>query len=267
MRAFFFKQKTAYDNLVIEWVDESNDPYDLTGNEWSFELTCFAFGQTAEFTKTTGITARVPTEADPSNLVVAWEAGELDALVPGRWIVKVSAEDGINNLELYGEIEIREQVPNRGYCEVSDLLLGGVLLPGGFNKTEWINSAADEIDSKLGQTYALPIDLSQADAFVGTLLKSINQFLASGRIVLDRAAPGEDSELHAYGRSLIRQAQQELDRIYYGSVVLTGVPKVEGGRGKAPSIKQRDTYSAVDAFEELVLRGGSPSTWLPGQVD
>ena len=267
MRATYFANSAAYDNLAIEWVNDSNDPIDFDGGGWTFELTCFAFGQAAEFTKETGLAARTPTENDPSNLVVTWEEGELDSLSPGRWVVRVTAVDATNNLELYGEIEIREQVPNRGYCEVSDLLLGGVLLPGGFNKTEWINSAADEIDSKLGQTYALPIDLSQADAFVGTLLKSINQFLASGRIVLDRAAPGEDSELHAYGRSLIRQAQQELDRIYYGSVVLTGVPKVEGGRGKAPSIKQRDTYSAVDAFEELVLRGGSPSTWLPGQVD
>ena len=79
------------------------------------------------------------------------------------------------------------------YCEEKDLLLGDMQVPRTVSKAEWIQSAADEMDAWIGQVYVIPIPLDPMDSAHQAdilLLKKINQFLATGRIIIRPACPG-----------------------------------------------------------------------------
>ena len=69
----------------ITWLD--NDAIIDFSGSWAWEAKIGPDGKPAVVTKTTGITGA----AAAPNVTIVWDPGELDALEPGRWTIKVRA--------------------------------------------------------------------------------------------------------------------------------------------------------------------------------
>lgn len=146
------------------------------------------------------------------------------------------------------------------YCTYTDLLIGDIPLASKYgNGTGFVNFAADEIDSQIGHIYVTPVVFDESTPEkVATvrpsklLLKKINVLLASGRIILDMAAGGEDNTLHAYGMSMAREALALLKQITDSQIRLTDAPVlVPVGtevQNNSVSIRQEDSESLVSRF-------------------
>lgn len=139
------------------------------------------------------------------------------------------------------------------YSEVNDLLTGNVPTPAYLSPQKYVDDAADEIDSKIGFIYQTPVDVSGSQVVrpAVLLLKRINNFLASGRLLMAVDAGGEDTQLHAYGLSLVKDATAALDQIASGAIALDGAPKIdttEDARVTSPLIFNEDAESNVSAF-------------------
>lgn len=151
------------------------------------------------------------------------------------------------------------------YCEESDLMTGDLTIGPRVDKPSYIDGAADEMDVILGILYETPISVGGLSDSSAKLLKKINRFMASGRLIMALAAGGEDSELHAYGWSLVQQAQADLHCIANGSLKLEGATAKDGALGaRGPSIVNRDNESATEVFEQFVYREGNVY-WAPGE--
>lgn len=162
------------------------------------------------------------------------------------------------------------------YCEPSDLILGDIVLPTWLVPADWVNLAADEIDSKLGFIYKVPLEAvtPPGGGFAGLavheqkLVKGINYKLASGRIILALDSGGEDTTLHAYGLSLVREATNELMQLANGNVqfpdAALNANTAPNGPSVTPGVANGDEMSLVDAWSNTVLRG-EPQSVYPGQ--
>jgi hypothetical protein len=140
---------------------------------------------------------------------------------------------------------------------------------------DFITAASSEIDAKLGFIYATPFILSGGGAMPlhqAKLIEDICIKLASGRIILAATSTMEQSTIHAYGASLVRDAQVSLMAIANGEVNLAvtmvdseGNPRPPGSNPEdddplayVPSASNRDSDSAVEAFERNFMQ--DPST-------
>lgn len=164
------------------------------------------------------------------------------------------------------------------YCEETDLLLSGGLVTGSTEKAKYLQSAADEIDAKLGYRYATPIAIETLPANQRKLLKTINAKLASGRLIMSNALGGQDASVNAYAHYLIKEAEMDLMSIANGQVDLaaslvdatgTGIgtiadPTTEDTYARIPTGWNPDQTSAVTVFEKTFL-GGEDWMWTPGQ--
>jgi phage gp36-like protein len=149
------------------------------------------------------------------------------------------------------------------YCGTEDLLLGNVPLPGTAMK--YVTDAADEIDSNLGAMYVTPIVLdenvpAQRSGFL--LLKRINAWLASGRLLMALDAAGEDDQVHQYAKYLVDGAMLALQKITDGSITIPGaepvnpdVPRVTG-----PMASWGDDTSPVEAFDNVFGNAAADAT-------
>lgn len=145
-----------------------------------------------------------------------------------------------------------------GYCGTDDLRKGDIRLPAYMGDgQQYVDRAAEEIDAVIGHTYVTPvvIDVVGHPEYRPTflLLKKINWLLASGRLVLDLAAAGEDSDLHAYGRSMLREGLDLLTKLSESEIVLTGAEKLTPPEGQTspatgPIISNLDPASRVEQF-------------------
>lgn len=136
------------------------------------------------------------------------------------------------------------------YSEESDLLIGDLPLGSAYPPAKFIESACDEVDSYLGRMFDVPIDTSNSEV-VRLTLKRITNWLASGRLIMSVATAGQDSELHAYGWSLVKQAMDEIQMIMSGDLDLPGLDiidtrTIESGTG--PTVTNKDDVSRVDDF-------------------
>lgn len=153
------------------------------------------------------------------------------------------------------------------YSREDDLLLGDIPLGARLDRNKFVQDAADEIDSIIGTVYVTPVpttansEPSAGPPEVTTarhsqlLLKRLNNFLATGRLILAIDAGGEDTTLHAYGLRLIEEVLVTLEMIRNGSIVLDGVDPIDEGDGAlgGPKIFNYDAASGVDAFYERVM--------------
>jgi hypothetical protein len=145
------------------------------------------------------------------------------------------------------------------YSAVGDLLIGDIPLPPRFGDgTKFIDMATDEIDSQIGHIYVTPIELEDipANRPARLLLKKINNFIASGRMILDMAMAGEDRELQAYGKSLLREGLDLLGKISSGKIELPAVlinptPASDSG----PVVLNEDPESLVEGFYQVYSHG------------
>jgi len=143
------------------------------------------------------------------------------------------------------------------YCGLEDLLKGDLELPRYMGDgSQLVNMAAEDMDSHVGHIYVTPIEVAATPANRPTILmlKRINRCLASGRMLLDIAAAAENTDLHAYGRSLVKEAMDLLEKIAAGEIVLQGAERIEevldpdGEHFTGPKINNEDNYSLVQSF-------------------
>lgn len=149
------------------------------------------------------------------------------------------------------------------YCAPGDLLVGDMEFSSALSKDGFIRDAADEMNSRLGFVYALPIVGIAAHAVL--LLKMINARLASGRLLMAIAAPAEDDSVHAYGQYLVKQAYDDLYAICNGQITLVGATTIVDANPNSASITNVDDESAFDQFYNQAMRGTS-SYWVPGAL-
>lgn len=156
------------------------------------------------------------------------------------------------------------------YCIVDDINLGDLQTPRAVSVEDWIKTTADEIDAEIGQVYKLPLafDTTKPEDRADQLyLKKINSFLATARIILTIAGAHEDSNLHAYGKSLLGDAKAALGKIANGSIVLESAVLVDDvdGQYDGPIITNKDAGSFVDAFySSKGSAHGLPASWNAG---
>jgi len=141
------------------------------------------------------------------------------------------------------------------YSETTDLLTGNVPTPAYLDPQRYVNDAADEIDSKIGFVYETPIDITDSSSNpvsrpVRLLLKRINNFLASGRLLLAVDAGAETDRVHSYGLYLIQEATASLDLIAQGKVDLDGAELLPADQASvtAPLLYNEDSESNVESF-------------------
>lgn len=152
------------------------------------------------------------------------------------------------------------------YSEVADLLTGNIPTPEYLSPQKYVNDAADEIDSKIGFLYKTPVVITEENPPgtpnpvvrpVRLLLKRLNNFLASGRLLMAASAGGEDDRVHAYGWSLVQDATLALMQISEGKIPLEGVEPVDGDTDgvtiTAPLIYNEDAESNVSAFYDRIV--------------
>lgn len=136
------------------------------------------------------------------------------------------------------------------YAELSDLDWGNIPAPD--NAEFWLNSGAEEIDSKIGFLYATPVILgnSAEQRPARLLLKKINAWLAMGRAILSVAAGNEDDQLHQLGLYYVTEATGALDAIASGTVILPGVDPATAtdDRQTGPMIANLEEDSLVESF-------------------
>lgn len=153
------------------------------------------------------------------------------------------------------------------YCVENDLLLGNIPTPDAMSKTQFVQDAADEIDSRIGMRYETPIDLTDPELKrpVKLLLKRLNVFLATGRFILAVTSNNEDDRLHAYGLSLINDAIETLEAIATGKFLLEGATPTAGESTPAstPLIFNEDPESSVEAFYNRIA---NPRYVYPFQI-
>lgn len=135
------------------------------------------------------------------------------------------------------------------YCEPNDITLGAIPVPRFMTIEDQINKASDEIDASVGQVYTLPLNLplGSPDAL---LLKKVNSFLATGRLILSAAGGGEDTRLHNYGIYLVREAEKILSSIASGATILENAAQiVRDNEAKfAEFVQNKDEQSFVEGF-------------------
>lgn len=136
------------------------------------------------------------------------------------------------------------------YCTVNDLILGNIPIPADAQR--YVDQAAEEIDSVIGFKYETPVvvENSAEGRPVTLLLKRLNFSLASGRLILALAAPGEDDQIQQYGKYLVDQVHATLKMIVSGEILLPGAPEVGGGSAKStgPVAYFEDDVSPVEQF-------------------
>ena len=143
------------------------------------------------------------------------------------------------------------------YSAVADLLTGQVPTPSYLDPQKYVTDASDEIDSFIGHIYVTPVDVTE----VGTtsrparlLLKRINNWLASGRLLMAASAGNQKLEINAYAEHLVREATQALNAIASGDVVLAGAIRLvtEEEVATGPLIHNVDAESNVEAFYDRI---------------
>ena len=177
------------------------------------------------------------------------------------------------------------------YCEEDDLLLGQIStrLPPTIAPADFIENATNEINAKLGFTYAVPFveptdggAEPQLPLHQWNLLRDIAAKLASGRIILAATAANQESTIHAYGFYLVKDAEVSLMAIANGDVKfkwprvnsegepLDPAPNPQDTDPMAyiPGASNRDAVSPVETFENNYMTpAGWPyevETWYPG---
>jgi hypothetical protein len=148
------------------------------------------------------------------------------------------------------------------YCTSADLLINpGMRMPVEMDKNAYVQQAASEIDMRIGRLYKTPvafgtIELQERYSATTLFLKHLNIHLATGRLIMALDLSGEQTQLHAYGKSLVDGAMALLEEIVAREIVLEGAPTNDNdpdlNANARPYISQVDAVSGVEAFYAIV---------------
>lgn len=163
------------------------------------------------------------------------------------------------------------------YAEPDTLLLGGIPARNEVELLQFVNDAADEIDSILGGVFETPVtdraDGLPLDRPALLTLTRINRYLASGRYILAVGASGEDDSLHSYGNRLVREALDALRDIVNGKVLFDARRLPDpNAQYKGPSIIHAEAESNVEAFYSAYtgsdrMMFGTPPSYGIGRLE
>lgn len=140
------------------------------------------------------------------------------------------------------------------YSDTSTLLLGNIPLPAGDRAEKAVENAAREMDSMIGLRYVVPVTPSgPQEHTVKSLLFTINNWLATGRLIEELTASSQTVEIHAYANNLIQQALSTLRSIMLGEIILIGCLTVgEDGSGTVnatgPVVANADPSSPTNYY-------------------
>lgn len=136
------------------------------------------------------------------------------------------------------------------YSVIGDLLTGDMQFPAYIDPDKFVASTAEEIDAVIGQLYITPVVVATSPLSRSTMLilKKVNNFLASGRIILAMDAAGQNKQLHSYGKYMVTEAEGILKAITEGKITLAGATPILSGGGTAPVIVNAESTSTVDEF-------------------
>lgn len=149
------------------------------------------------------------------------------------------------------------------YSSTEDLLVGDLAWSPRLPPSKFVDGAAEEIDTKLAVLYKLPLEKDGLPLSVNSwelrLLKQINNKLASGRAIMAFSVSSEDTAVHAYGSSLVREALSELMLVANGELLLDA-QRVDStvtvsAMSRVPETINHDEESLLLGFENTVLKG------------
>lgn len=151
------------------------------------------------------------------------------------------------------------------YCDVTDLFIGDTRLDETTTPPQaFVNSAGDEIDAAIGYAYITPIapdDNSQNRPTI-LLLKLLNQYIATGRILITTGRVGEDGKLDALGQYYLTMGLQRLQMIVDGKIDLIGAIHTAGSNNmKGPQLTNSEPQSLVDMFYSE-MNPSNPGFWI-----
>lgn len=146
-----------------------------------------------------------------------------------------------------------------------------LMLGQKFDKAKVVETCAREIDAKLGFMYQLPLTpiapATELPKYQVDLLFTINNNMATGRILQGMKGSGDSNTQHAWGKALCDSADNMLNMIANGDVELDAVRVVDGPTSldsqRGPKAVVYDDSSMVTAFEEQVFRN-RPVQVYPG---
>jgi len=116
------------------------------------------------------------------------------------------------------------------------------------------------MDGWIGQRYIVPVTpTGQHQHAVKSLLRTVNSWLASGRLIEELTASTQTVEIHAYANKLINEALATLRSIAEGQIVLIGCPILgEGDEGSdvtqasGPMVYNQDPSSPTNFFYDEI---------------
>lgn len=162
------------------------------------------------------------------------------------------------------------------YSAPADMIIGNIPTTTPI-QMQYLNLAADEMDSVLGMQYVTPINVAEdspVKRHSRLLLKNISIWLSSGRLMLATSANGEDDQLHAYAKYLVENATAMLMKIASGEIKLDGAEHNEDEENPDASnqalIYNVDPESNVEAFYDRIYMAppaypvGDRSPWAGG---
>lgn len=142
------------------------------------------------------------------------------------------------------------------YCASNDILVGDVSTVSD-QVEKHVDMAAEEINSAIGHIYVTPVVGASDHAML--TLKMINVKLATGRYfaAMARGSSSGEGEPNAYAQSLIREAQDQINQIRSGDILLNGAATVGADDAavddaRNPTVIQADTKSGVNEFYGFV---------------
>jgi hypothetical protein len=110
------------------------------------------------------------------------------------------------------------------YTTVSGVqnFMGNIHMPTDAQVVEQIENAEGEVDSALASIYDVPIDTDDISDSNKNLLDTMCAKLAGGYLIISSASAGEDINVHAYGKMLITEARDTLQKIVAEDILLIG---------------------------------------------
>jgi len=110
-----------------------------------------------------------------------------------------------------------------------DQILGKLPVSSGMDKQTFIDISAAEMHTYMLGIYTVPIHIPSSVAtatsgITSNILKSINQDLATGRLILALDTTMENQSIHEYGSWLVDKSITKLEEIRSQKFVLPGAP-------------------------------------------